>query len=157
MKSTPFALHLQLATLAFAVAAYAQGADFTRYELSQLTEQWEPQPKVIDTHSGIPADAIVLFDGDNLDAWELTNPEANPWKIADGAFTVILNGVLIQYDSELFGSTEWIGQPNYKAHPAKLPLRLQDHQHFVSYRNIWIRELDGSEIQNRTILPDFKK
>ena len=55
--------------------------------------------------------------------------------------TVIHNGVLVQNHVELLGSTEFIGKPNYKAHPEKLPLHLQEHSNPVSYRNIWIREL----------------
>jgi hypothetical protein len=55
--------------------------------------------------------------------------------------TVIHNGVLVQNHVELWGPTEFIGKPVYKAHPEKLPLMLQDHDHAVSYRNIWIREL----------------
>lgn len=268
MRVTPLTLPLAIASLAF--TACAQDVELTPYEKSRLTEQWEPKPPVVDTSSGIPADAIILFDGDDLDAWELDKPEAKPWKIENGAFTVIpqkpgsgihtkqsfgdvqlhlefrsptnteghdgqdrgnsgiffmgkyeiqvldsyqnetyvngqlgaiykqypplanparkpgewqtydiifiaprfhedgtlasparmtaiLNGVLVQYDSEIFGPTEWIGIPQYEAHPAKLPLGLQDHQHYVSYRNIWIRELDGQEIRNRTILPELKR
>ena len=55
--------------------------------------------------------------------------------------TVLHNGVLIQNNIELKGSTEYIGQPSYKAHADKLPLALQDHGNPVSFRNIWIREL----------------
>ncbi len=270
MKFASLPLSFTIASLSLSFTACAQDTKLSPYEQSQLTEQWEPKPAIVDTSAAIPSDAIVLFDGDNLDAWELDNPEAKPWKIADGAFTVIpqkpasgihtkqsfgdvqlhlefrsptdtkghdgqdrgnsgiffmgqyeiqvldsyqndtyvngqlgaiykqypplanparkpgewqtydiifiaprfhedgslasparmtalLNGVLVQYDSEIFGPTEWIGLHPYKAHPAKLPLSLQDHQHFVSYRNIWIRELDGGEIQNRTILPALKK
>ena len=40
-----------------------------------------------------------------------------------------------------WGPTEFIGKPDYKAHPEKLPLLLQDHSNPVSYRNIWVREL----------------
>lgn len=55
--------------------------------------------------------------------------------------TVLHNGVLIQNHVELKGPTEFIGKPNYKVHPDKLPLALQDHGNPVSYRNIWVREL----------------
>ena len=55
--------------------------------------------------------------------------------------TVIHNGVLVQNHVELKGPTLFIGKPSYKAHPAKLPLHIQDHSHRDSFRNIWIREL----------------
>ena len=58
------------------------------------------------------------------------------------AITVFHNGVLIQNHFELEGPTVFIGEPAYEAHPAKLPLTLQDHRNLVSYRNIWVRELD---------------
>lgn len=55
--------------------------------------------------------------------------------------TVFHNGVLTQNHVELLGPTCYIGEPYYVAHPAKLPLSLQDHGDAVRYRNIWIREL----------------
>ena len=55
--------------------------------------------------------------------------------------TVMLNGVLIQNNVEIFGNTEYIGPPSYEEHgPAGI--HLQDHSDRVSFRNIWIRELD---------------
>jgi hypothetical protein len=56
-------------------------------------------------------------------------------------FTVFQNGVLIQNNVEVKGVTVNTGQPFYKKHNSKEPLRLQDHSFPVSYRNIWIREL----------------
>jgi hypothetical protein len=56
--------------------------------------------------------------------------------------TVFLNGVLIQDNFELVGPTANRARPPYKAHPDKLPLRLQDHGNPVRYRNIWTRELE---------------
>ncbi len=29
----------------------------------------------------------------------------------------------------------------YSAHPEKLPIGLQDHNHPVRFRNVWVREL----------------
>ena len=55
--------------------------------------------------------------------------------------TVFHNGVLVQDHFELIGPTTYAGYPEYKAHPEKQPLLLQDHGNPVKYRNIWIREL----------------
>lgn len=54
--------------------------------------------------------------------------------------TVVLNGILIQNNYEIKGSTEYIGLPKYEAH-GRLPLILQDHGTEVAFRNIWIRDL----------------
>ena len=58
-----------------------------------------------------------------------------------GRITVFQNGVLIQNNVELWGSTAFIGVSKYVKHGEKEPLLLQDHHNTVSYRNIWIREL----------------
>lgn len=60
--------------------------------------------------------------------------------ISPARITVIHNGVLIQNNVTLLGPTVYIGSPHYKKHGA-LPIFLQDHDHKVSYRNIWLREL----------------
>jgi hypothetical protein len=57
--------------------------------------------------------------------------------------TVLHNGVLVQDHVEIHGPTA-TGDP-YKAHAEKLPLELQDHNHPVRYRNIWVRELTTTE------------
>jgi hypothetical protein len=57
--------------------------------------------------------------------------------------TVLHNGVLVQDNVELTGPTAHKERPPYRAHPEKLPLILQDHDHPVRFRNIWIRELGG--------------
>lgn len=57
--------------------------------------------------------------------------------------TVIMNGVLVQNNTELKGATAYIGLPSYKKHgPA--PIKLQDHgdpSEPISFRNIWVRPL----------------
>jgi hypothetical protein len=55
--------------------------------------------------------------------------------------TVLHNGVLTQDNVELTGPTGHHMRPPYKAGPDKLPLALQDHNHPVRYRNIWLRPL----------------
>lgn len=58
----------------------------------KLTEQWEPVPPVVTpgtTDSTPPSDAIVLFDGHNLDQWVMTNDHSPAhWKVHDGVVTV---------------------------------------------------------------------
>lgn len=57
-----------------------------------MSEYWTPQPKIvtpgdIKTNSA-PSDAIVLFDGKDLSAWENTKGEPAQWIVHDGVFTV---------------------------------------------------------------------
>lgn len=54
--------------------------------------------------------------------------------------TVLHNGVLIQNNVPIKGSTSYTGLPEYKAH-GKAPILLQDHNNPVSFRNIWVRPL----------------
>ena len=58
----------------------------------QDTEQWEPVPSVVApaaTPGAPPADAIVLFDGKNLDQWAATNGKGPAgWTVANGVVTV---------------------------------------------------------------------
>ena len=54
--------------------------------------------------------------------------------------TVIHNGVLAQDHVTVLGRTDGEHEP-YQTTPTKLPLKLQDHNHPVRYRNIWIREI----------------
>ncbi len=61
--------------------------------------------------------------------------------IEPARFTVLQNGVLIQNNVTVWGTTDHIGSPVYTKHETKESLLLQDHGNPVSYRNIWIREL----------------
>jgi len=59
------------------------------------TEVWEPVPKVVTPAAkpgDAPSDAIVLFDGSNLDQW-VQNNDGSPakWDVKDGILTVNKN------------------------------------------------------------------
>jgi hypothetical protein len=63
----------------------------------EMTEIWEPQVKVITPAKKIgdaPSDAIVLFDGKNLDQWvsqkDITKPA--PWKIVNNEYMEVVDG-----------------------------------------------------------------
>ncbi len=58
--------------------------------------------------------------------------------------TVFFNGVLVENHFELKGQTLYIGKPFYQAYTSA-PIKLQAHgdkSEPISYRNIWVRELD---------------
>lgn len=56
----------------------------------KVTEVWEPEPRVVTpgSNGSAPVDAIVLFDGKNLDNWVGRDGNAPKWTISDGAMTV---------------------------------------------------------------------
>lgn len=57
--------------------------------------------------------------------------------------TVLHNGILVQNNATILGTTPYIGLPQVKEH-GKGPIRLQAHGDKsapISFRNIWIREL----------------
>jgi hypothetical protein len=75
----------------------------------------------------------IIWHGPRFDAsGKLTRP---------AHVTVIHNGVLVQDNVELTGPTGHHVRPPYKPGPDKAPLALQDHNHPVRYRNIWLRPL----------------
>lgn len=56
--------------------------------------------------------------------------------------TVIHNGVLVQDHEVLTGPSGHHARPPYAAHADALPISLQDHDHPVRFRNVWVRELE---------------
>jgi len=58
----------------------------------QDTEVWDPEPKVVTpgaVDSDPPSDAIILFDGKNLDEWVNTRDKSPAnWVVHDGVMTV---------------------------------------------------------------------
>ncbi|MCS4227522.1 DUF1080 domain-containing protein [Sphingobacterium sp. BIGb0165] len=60
--------------------------------------------------------------------------------ISKGTVTVLHNGVLIQNNTQIDGTTEYIGLPKQVSHGPG-PIILQDHGDLVQFRNIWLRKL----------------
>jgi hypothetical protein len=81
-----------LASAALIAAAAPLFAQAPAAPKPEETEVWEPVPKVVTpgaTSMAAPSDAIVLFDGKNLDEW-VSNRDKSPaqWTVADGVMTV---------------------------------------------------------------------
>jgi hypothetical protein len=55
--------------------------------------------------------------------------------------TVRHNGVLVQDDVTLLGPTSHRVRAPYAKHADELPISLQDHDHKVRFRNIWVQPL----------------
>jgi hypothetical protein len=66
----------------------------------------------------------------------------NTNKLTQPAYiTVLHNGVLVQDNFEIQGTTMYKGKAKYfSAHGCK-PILLQDHNGEISFKNIWVREL----------------
>ena len=94
MKKRFLSLLFLLPTLTlFAQEPQAQQPEFPQPKHMQPrhTEFWQPQPAVVTPGDGhtAPSDAIVLFDGSNLDEWEGPNGAAPGWKVEDGVLTIV--------------------------------------------------------------------
>lgn len=73
--------------------------------------------------------------------WTAPRFDAEGKLLSKACVTVFHNGVLVQNHVELTGPTAWLTRAPYSAHPAKLPISLQEHGNPVRYRNVWVREL----------------
>jgi hypothetical protein len=87
-------------TLTTAAAVVFSAALFAQTKPEE-TEVWEPVPVVVTSgkvNTDAPSDAIILFNGKNLDQWVSVKDPAQPasWKVAGNAFTVDKNGGNIQ-------------------------------------------------------------
>lgn len=65
----------------------------------------------------------------------------NGYVLEPARFTVLQNGVLVQNNVTVWGTTLNEGSPVYEKHGPKESIALQDHGNPTSFRNIWIREL----------------
>ncbi len=72
------------------------------------TEVWEPVPEKIEPgkKKQAPSDAIILFDGNDLSAWESSKDGSKaPWKIKGNHFTVVPKSGSIQ-TKQAFGDVQ---------------------------------------------------
>jgi Domain of Unknown Function (DUF1080) len=87
-----FAILLALALPLFAQQVTTPQGAAPAAPKHQDTEVWEPVPAVVTpgpTNAAPPSDAIVLFDGKNLDEWVSTKDKSPAqWVVADGVLTV---------------------------------------------------------------------
>ncbi len=87
LRASAFRVCLALAALN-SLAVGISGAEGR--PANELTEVWHPVPPVVNAPAGgVPSDAIVLFDGKSLDAWEPVRAGEAGWKIEDGAMIVV--------------------------------------------------------------------
>jgi archaellum component FlaF (FlaF/FlaG flagellin family) len=78
------------ATLFAVATVFAQTPEPMKMK-PEMTEIWEPEVRVVtpgETTANPPSDAIVLFDGTNLNEWTNSKGEAPEWIVADGCVTV---------------------------------------------------------------------
>jgi hypothetical protein len=85
-------------------------------------------------------------------AWQAYDIIFHAAKVLDGKVvrparvTAFFNGVLVQDGMDLIGPT---GHKVLATYPGRLtdkgPLRLQDHNNIIQYRNIWVRELPAEK------------
>jgi len=78
--------------LAVAVYGQTQGGE-QRQPKPEDTEVWQPVPKIVTPGAECgapPSDAIILFDGKNLDEWVSAKDRSQPakWTVANGVITV---------------------------------------------------------------------
>lgn len=119
----------------------------SRYEVQVL--DCEDNPTYVNGYVGSiykqSAPLVNAFTGTNkwqvYDIyWKAPRFGTNDELESPAMITVVLNGVVVQNNYVLKGTTPYTGLPKYKAH-GRMPLSLQDHGVEVAFRNIWIRNL----------------
>lgn len=81
--------------LAVCASAVVLSSSAQQQKTPETTEIWEPQPRVVTPGENIsnpPSDAIILFNGNNLDSWRSADGGAAAWTLTNGVFTVTPGG-----------------------------------------------------------------
>lgn len=75
--------------LLYGAVSFAEEKKKEPWELAMETEVWEPVPPVVAAPPNAPpADAIVLFDGKNLNQWLSADGKSAQWKVHGNEVTV---------------------------------------------------------------------
>lgn len=79
-----------LVLLLLNLAAFAQVANRELLD-PKVTEVWEPKAKKIAPGNATeaPSDAVVIFNGKDLNEWVALDETPAKWEVKDGAFTVV--------------------------------------------------------------------
>lgn len=73
------------------VIATAQDISTKDFTKPQTTEVWEPRPRIVTpgTGTGAPSDAIILFDGKDMNKWMMVKDSSSAkWKLENGIMTI---------------------------------------------------------------------
>jgi hypothetical protein len=85
-------LMLHVCSLTLLAVAVAHSNDNAAAAKPEDTEQWQPVPPIVspgENGSGAPSDAIVLFDGKNLDQWVMAADHSPArWHVEHGEMVV---------------------------------------------------------------------
>lgn len=92
-----------LFTAGLTLSALICGQEWT----AELTDVYKPVPRVVTPGTGTepPSDAIVLFDGTNLDQWEGEDGTPPAWEVRDGVVTVVPGSSSIR-TKQVFGDVQ---------------------------------------------------
>ncbi len=78
-----------LGSLSVAGNVMAADDELEDWQKAEKTEVWEPVPPKVTAEPGQPpSDAVVLFDGSDLSAWESVKGGDAQWTVEDGVLTV---------------------------------------------------------------------
>ena len=96
---------LSILAICSIVSSVAQSND----DAPKLTEVWEPIATIVKpgkTAQDAPSDAIVLFSGKDLSAWQNSDKKPAEWIVGDGAMTV-KKGTGMIHTKQAFGDCQF--------------------------------------------------
>jgi hypothetical protein len=108
-------------------------------QAASLYGQWPPLVNPI-RDQGEWQTYDIIFEAPKFEAAKLVRP---------AYATVIFNGVMVHHRKDILGTMVHRRVAQYTAHPDEEPIGLQDHNHPVRYRNVWVRKLAGYDQPER--------